>query len=213
MRLYLSSYKFGNKSEYFFDLIKDKNSKIAIIANSADLYSAIDVEDRVNQDISFFDENSYTAEQLDLREYFGKEDELEEAMQEYGAVWVRGANVFVLRRAFEYSGFDNIIKKRLNEDSIVYGGYSAGACVMGDTLHGLELCDDAYTVPFGYEEEVIWEGLGILPYAIVPHYDSDHPESGFIDEVVTYLYENDIPHEKLRDGEAIVMNGNVEEIL
>jgi len=213
MRLYLSSYEFGYHPDRFFELIDDKRVKIAIIANSADLFPEQGIEERVALDIEFFAKNGYDSERLDLREYFGDEDELEEKMQEFGVVWVRGANVFVLIRAFECSGFGNIIKKRLQEDSVVYGGYSAGACVMGNTLHGLELCDDAHTVPSGYEEEVIWDGLGILPYVIVPHYDSDHPESGYIDEVVGYLYENDIPHKKLRDGEAVFIDGTKEEIV
>jgi dipeptidase E len=213
MRLYLSSYKYGNNPHRFFELIGDKKVKIAVIANAADLYLEHEIEERVEKDIAYFYENGYESERLDLRDYFGNKDELDEELQEYGAVWVRGANVFVLRRAFAQSGFETIIRRRLEEDSIVYGGYSAGACVMGDTLHGIELCDDAYTVPSGYDEQIIWDGLGILPYAIAPHYDSDHPESEFIDEIVAYFYENDIPHEKLRDGEAIVINGETEEII
>ncbi len=213
MRLYLSSYEFGDNPDRFFGLVGDKKVKIAIVANSADLYPEEGTEVRVAKDIIFFADHGYEAERLDLRDYFDDETELEEKLQEFGAVWTRGGNTFILRRAFSYSGFDDIIQKRLAEDSIVYGGFSAGACVMGSTLHGLELCDDAYSVPSGYKEDVIWDGLAILPYVIVPHFDSDHPESGFIDEVIAYLYENDIPHEKLRDGEAIVIKGSAEESL
>jgi dipeptidase E len=213
MRLYISSYEFGDNPDRFFDLIGDKNVKIAIVTNSADLYPEEGTEERVEKDVAYFATNGHSSERLDLRDYFGDEEELAEKLQEFGAVWVRGGNTFVLRRAFSYSGFDNIILKRLAEDSIVYGGFSAGACVMGETLHGLELCDDALTVPSGYEEEVIWDGLGVLPYAIAPHYDSDHPESEFVDEVVAYFYENDIPHEKLRDGEVIIIDDTKQEII
>jgi dipeptidase E len=213
MRLYLSSYKFGNHPERFFELIDDKSKKIAIIANASDFYGEADIEDRVNQEIQTFYEFGYAAERLDLREYFDKADELEDRITMYGAVWVRGGNSFVLRRAFEYSGFGEIIKRMVTEDFIVYGGYSAGACVVGSTLHGIELCDEAYEVPVGYDHEVIWEGLGIVHYAIAPHYQSDHPESALIDEVVAYFFENDIEHKKLRDGEVIIIDGNTEKIL
>lgn len=213
MRFYLSSYKLGNHPELFFDLIGDKSRKIAIIANASDLYSEVEIEERVNQEIQTFYEYGYKAERLDLREYFDKPDELEDKIIEYGAVWVSGGNSFVLRRAFEYSNFGNIIKSMLLEDSIVYGGYSAGACVVSSTLHGIELCDEPNDVPNGYEEEVIWEGLGIIDYAIAPHYQSDHPESALIDEVVAYFYENDIEHKKLRDGEVILIDGYTEKLV
>jgi dipeptidase E len=52
---------------------------------------------------------------------------------------------------------------------------------------------------------VIWEGLGIIDYVIVPHYKSDHPESEIMEEVVEYLIENKIPYKTLRDGEVIIV--------
>ena len=52
----------------------------------------------------------------------------------------------------------------------------------------------------------MWDGLGIVPFTIAPHYDSDHPESDLIDEVINYYYENDIEHIKLRDGETFFID-------
>ena len=44
-------------------------------------------------------------------------------------------------------------------DSIVYGGYSAGACVLTPTLKGIHLADEPDLTPAGYESmPVIWEG-------------------------------------------------------
>jgi dipeptidase E len=155
-----------------------------------------------------------TSERLDLRDYFdGKEAELEESLKRFGLVWTRGANVFVLRRAMKQSGFDKIIKKLLENDEIAYGGYSAGACVMGSTLHGLELVDDVLVTPDGYQSETIWEGLNVLPYAIAPHYKSNHPESNMIDDSVHYFEEHHIPYKALHDGEVILIDKGQESVI
>ena len=52
---------------------------------------------------------------------------------------------------------------------------------------------------------MIWEGLGIIDYVIVPHYKSVHLESEIMEEVVEYLIENKIPYKTLRDGEVIIV--------
>lgn len=66
-----------------------------------------------------------------------------------------------------------IIASMLKEDEIVYGGFSAGACVAGSTLKGLEIVDDVNSVVEGYSSEIIWEGMSLVSTAIVPHYQSD----------------------------------------
>jgi dipeptidase E len=65
--------------------------------------------------------------------------------------------------------------------------------------------DDPGAAAIGEEYDVIWEGLGIIDYVIVPHYKSDHPESEIMEEVVEYLIENKIPYKTLRDGEVIIV--------
>ena len=48
-------------------------------------------------------------------------------------------NAFVLRRAMQLSGFDDIIVDLLDADAIVYGGFSAGAVVAAPSLEGIHL--------------------------------------------------------------------------
>ena len=50
----------------------------------------------------------------------------------------------------------------------------------------------------------LWEGVGLLDYLVLPHYQSDHPESPAIDLEVAYCREQRIPFRTLRDGEVIV---------
>jgi len=42
-------------------------------------------------------------------------------------------------------------------------------------------------MPDGYSCEIIWAGLGLIPFCIAPHYRSDHPESALIDKSVEYF--------------------------
>ena len=108
----------------------------------------------------------------------------------------------------QLSGFDTFLKEKLNDSNYLYGGYSAGICVLAPSLHGLELVDEPVN-PYN-DEPAIFEGIGILNYVPVPHYKSDHPESAMIDNVVDYLNEHQIKYKTLHDGDVIIEERNIE---
>jgi dipeptidase E len=212
MRLYLSSYLWGSKPNELFEMLGE-NRHAALITNSADQFPEEGIVERLNQDQEYLTNAGITSDRLDLRDYFDDKTKLEIDLRKFGFIWVRGANVFVLRRAFAQSGLDILLPKLLTQDALVYGGYSAGACIMGSTLKGLDLVDDAYVAPVGYKPEVIWGGLNIVPYAIAPHYKSNHPESKMIDDAVDFFEANNITYKALRDGEAVIVNGEKESVV
>ncbi|MET0980288.1 MAG: Type 1 glutamine amidotransferase-like domain-containing protein, partial [Candidatus Saccharimonadales bacterium] len=112
----------------------------------------------------------------------------------------------------KYSGFDTILQNDLKADLFVYGGSSAGAVVMTKTLRGVEMEDDPYVVPTGYDEEIIWNGLGIVYPQLVPHFTSEYfGESA--QAMVDYFEENGLKYVTLKDGEVYVVNGQFEERL
>lgn len=139
-------------------------------------------------------------EEVDLRHYFGASDSLRDTVNQLDALWIVGGNTFILRRAMKQSGLDAILTQQGKH--FVYAGYSAGACVVTPTLRGIHLVDKPETVPAGYSKEIIWEGLGLVPFCIVPHYKSDHPESALNEEIITFFIEQKIPFVALRDGEV-----------
>jgi dipeptidase E len=141
---------------------------------------------------------------LDLRDYFGAPDALREDLRSFDGLWVTGGNTFVLRRAMGLSGLDALLRERVADASFTYGGYSAGACVLAPTLRGIHVADEPEMLPPGYRGEVPWEGVGILPFCIVPHYRSDHPESPSMEGVVEYMMAHQLPFIALRDGDAYV---------
>ena len=212
MRLYLSSYKLGNHSQELIKLT-GVNAKIAIIGNASDGYgNNKERRESIKRQESALSNIGLIPKEIDLRKYFNNKEKLEKKLREFKAVWVKGGNTFVLRKAMKLSGFDKIIKKMLKNDEIVYSGFSAGWCILSKTLHGLETVDHPNETPKGYPKKIIWEGLGLISYSAAPHYKSNHPESAGVDKEILFYKEKNMPYKALRDGEVIVVNGSKEKI-
>lgn len=212
MKLYLSSYGIGNYPEELIKLT-GVGAKIAIIGNAGDHFGDKKTrKESIQRQTTSLSSIGLIPQEIDLRKYFGRENELEKKLKKFGAVWIKGGNTFVLRKAMKLSGFDKIIKKMLKKDEIVYTGYSAGWCVLAPSLHGLEIVDNPNDNANGYPKKVIWSGLNIIDYRACPHYKSDHPESAGVDKEIRFYKENKLPYKVLRDGEVIVVNGNKEKV-
>lgn len=209
MKLYLSSYKVGNKGQILADMFGE-NKKVAVIANAMDFLT--DNNERklsVQKEIDALKQLGLEGEEVDLRQYFGKPDELKSKLEHYGGLWVRGGNVFILRRAYTESGMDEWIVENKDNKQLVYGGYSAGVCVLSPTLNGLELVDNPKSVPEGYDEKVSLEGIGLIKYAFAPHYKTPgHPETESVDKLVDYFRKEGIEYKALSDGDVIIEETN-----
>ena len=207
MKLYLSSYYLGYKPELLHDILPVE-SRVAIIPNAGDYKRDVAARDVwVSEQAQEFARLGYIASNFDLREYFdGDTNKLQQAIRKFDMVWLTGGNSFVLRKAMAQSGFDTIITSMVNDNEIVYGGFSAGACVATPTLQAIELCDDPDATASGYSAETIWEGLNLVPYSIVPHYRSDHKESDAMEKVVGELKKLSLPYRTLSDGEVIIVD-------
>ena len=204
MKLYLSSYRLGDNSDTLSRMIKGSR-RVAVIRNALDFSS-----DRARLDISrdreFADLRSLDLEpvDLDLRDYFARPLQLRAQLCSVDAVWVVGGNAFILRRAMSETGLDHLLMSGSLGPEFVYAGYSAGACVASLTLQGIENVDRPDVVPDGYPVGPIWDGLGLVHFAIAPHYRSNHPDTEEIEKSVAYFIDHEIPFIKLRDGEAYV---------
>jgi dipeptidase E len=214
MRLFLSSQDLGNYAERAFELAGE-NKKAAFMKNAQDDLPSDERNSSNPQKQKMFEDAGFEFEMIDLRDYFGKPAELLNKLSDFGSIWSSGGNTFILRRAFKASGFDEIIIKMLKEDKILYGGWSAGACITGRSLHGIEYGDrpQPEVVPDSYPiKDTIWDGLGLIPYMIVPHCDSDW----FIKDAhatIKYFETYNRPYKKLKDGQVIIVNGGKEEFL
>ncbi len=207
MRLYLSSWRLGSDPAALLGLLRDAGpARVAVVGNALDAAAPDVRRDGVAREVAALGGLGLRARELDLRDHVGTPDRLEEALDGVAMVWLRGGNVFVLRHALALSGADTVLAARVRAGSLVWAGYSAGACVLAPSLRGLELIDDPAAVRESWRAGPRWSGLGLLPYAIVPHYRSDHPESAAAGAAAAHYRAHGVPHRTLRDGEAVVVD-------
>lgn len=206
MRLYLSSHRLGDRPGALLALLGG-GRRAAIIGNALDAVP-LAVRERYRRDIHDpaveLGSLGLACEPLDLRDYFDDQTGLAARLRRYDLCWVMGGNSFILRRAMRQSGFDDLITELLEADRLVYGGCSAGAVVATPTLRGIEQMDDPHDVPEGYDPAVVWDGLGLIDHALVPHYRSASPESAAADRVARVLSARGQRYRALRDGEVVI---------
>ncbi len=206
MRLFLSSYRFGAHYDRFAELVGGPGP-IAVIPNACDAWPAAR-PGAVASDREPLRRLGFRPEVLDLRDYIGRQMELERAMRRCRTLWVRGGNTFVLRAQFARSGADSVLSELLAEDAIAYTGYSAGACLLTPDLHGLEESDDPAEVRSACGIETRWDGLGLVDRVIVPHVDSPGTDpDGHGNRLAARLRAGGIAHWALTDDDAIVLDG------
>lgn len=205
MKLYLSSYKLGDNPERLREL-SGKNKRIGIIANSLDQFSDLNRRSVTEETwIEELQKLGFQPEVLDLRNYFDKHNELQEKMNELGGVWVLGGNTFVLRYAMHQSGMDVLLRKYSeSKPEFLYAGFSAGGCVLQKDITGVSKVDDPAGVEIAYQTTPIMNGVGIISFAFVPHFKSNHPESEKVEDMVKFYEENKIPFKTLHDGEVLI---------
>ena len=204
MRLYLSSYGLGNHPEHLLSLVGTFRRAV-VIGNAIDFRDLKERKESMEGTFQALQQIGFKVTELDLRQFFYRPQRLEKEFENVSLIWVRGGNSFLLRRAMKQSGFDECLKRLLKKDRVVYGGYSAGAVVVGDSLRGIELVDDPHQISEGYQQEVIWDGIGLLDFSIAPHYQSSHPESQAVDQVIDYYRNHNRTFKALRDGEALIV--------
>ncbi len=219
MRLFLSSYRAGSHPDKLIELF-GKDAKVAIVTNAKDYKIPSERKIKVDEVFDFFSELGMKPVEIDLRKYFTARVKLVN-LNKFQAVWMVGGNVFLLRRALKQAGLDKLLYDLVRKNEIIYGGESAGAIIAGPTLKYSEMEaaeghdgyeDSAEFVAEGYQKEPIWEGLQFVDYVPVPHYKSGD-YTAEIDEYIKRLSNAGLPHKKMTDEQAIMINGNKTELL
>lgn len=209
MRLFLASQDFGNHADRLSEMV-GKNRKALVITNARDYKEdkGLDVKRKL------FKQNNLDFQELDLRNYFGKSDELRSFIDDYqpGLVVLTGGNMFLLRRALYQSGFDEILKKDIRNNKYVLAGYSAGSIVVGPDLHGFKQLDNPYLVLPGYQEEIVWDGLGLIDILVLPHADSPKYSQKIADASDLFGRKN-WRHVVLNDSDVFVVDDGKKEVL
>lgn len=215
MRLYLASHRTGDSYPELLRMAGGPGARVGVISNAVDFIPVADREAyarKVFDPVADFRGHGLDAYDLDLRGYFRRPEALLAELERTQLVWAVGGNAFLLRRAMRQSGFDAIAPGLVWAERLAYGGWSAGACVAAPSLRGLEHMDDPETLAEGYDREPVWEGLGLIDAAIVPHYRSEHPEAEAAERAAAWMVANGVPHRTLRDGDVLIQRGEVLEL-
>lgn len=203
MKLYLSSYKIGDKVDELKKWINEHGNKICLIPNSRDIYPESERKDKgIQADVEELTNIGFEVTVISLKDYFDHKEELIKILEKFRAFYVIGGNVFALRQAMYLSGFDEYLKTIENDPNYLYAGYSAGICVLAKDMHGLDICDDPNINPYGID--TMWNGLGYFDYIFLPHYKSNHKETELIDTSVDYCNKHNIKFKTLSDGDVII---------
>ncbi|MGH8255112.1 MAG: Type 1 glutamine amidotransferase-like domain-containing protein [Steroidobacteraceae bacterium] len=204
MKLYLSSYGIGDKAGTLKAWVP--GGQIGYVPNALDFPGA-DPDRRskhIERDCESLQQLGLTASLIDLRGYFGHGQALRNRLSDFKAVFVTGGNVFVLRQAMKLSGLDAILWDWRERADFLYAGYSAGGCVLAPHLKVYESVD-ARSTPYQDLQEVVCDGLGIVDFAMMPHWNSDHPESAAIGQAIAYCQQHHIAYRAISDGEVITV--------
>ncbi len=214
MRLYLASEELGNHADVLLKMAGESR-KVLFIGNAHDYYDPEKRADYLYRKSRCLVDAGFEVAELDLREYFGRPDELKAYVDSYSpdVIFSVGGNVFLLRTAMKLSGMDEIIKDGVANDKFVYGGYSAGSMV---TTKNLRYYGHDYLVPeavpglYGVEAEL--DGLGLIDEYMIPHCDVEKHEA------TTELYKNRIEADGnvvllLNQSSVYIIDGDKKELL
>ncbi|MGW6425305.1 Type 1 glutamine amidotransferase-like domain-containing protein [Nocardia sp. NPDC055053] len=211
MRLFLASYRFGAFADRLAGLAGTPG-RVAVIPNAFDAWPDA-WSSAVTSDVNPLRQQGYSPEVVDLRDYAGQPGQLERRLREFDMVWVRGGNTFVLRAQFARSGADSVLPALLREDALVYAGYSAGACLLGPDLHGLETMDDPAEVLPATGTEPRWDGLGLVDRRLVVHLDSPTDPDGEAVKMLARCRAEGVAHWALTDDDVVLVDGDRTEVL
>lgn len=196
MKLYLSSVGMPDRTAYVGLFTKDQPRRVAIIPTAWNVAPAAKSAPFIQSMLDTFTELNFTTTTVDLADFGSKRAELQAVLTDITAIWVTGGNTFYLNYWMRESGFDKLLPDLLAK-GVVYGGESAGSVVAGKTLHGIEVLDDPSEAP-----EVIWPGLNLVDYGIIPHWGeqkyADRSQQAY-DEMRLFS-----PAKTLRDGQYLL---------
>lgn len=162
MKLFLSSLRLPSKNELKELFGRSNSLSVLIVPNAWDTYVEERQKAELAKAVQDFTDLECRTSVLDL--VTSSEAERQNNLHSNDFLWVMGGNTFYLNYKFYETGFDKLIKAAFNK-GLVYGGTSAGAVIAGPTLHGAEFIDDPKDAP-----QIIWEGLGLVDFGIVPHW-------------------------------------------
>ena len=215
MRLFLASSELGEHANRLRRLA-GSNHRVLIIRNARDYRTEDYAANVLGDKMALFVQSGFNPQVIDLRLFFGRTEELESYLEQYdpGVIYCLGGNPFFLNAALRMSGMDDIIRRALFNDAIVYAGESAGTMIAAKNLapyiRGEDRLPEVTKELYGKKAPL--EALGLIDYYPICHaYREDHAEK-------TDTYRRNILNYGgkavlLDDADVIVVDGRKMQIL
>jgi dipeptidase E len=233
VRLFLASDELGNPAGHgqltrALAELAGPVARIAVVANGRDGEPPEQRRQRVAAEKASLEPLNAEVIELDLRDHVNGPDtgealtttdaaltdtdaaltDTDAALTDTDLIWITGGDMNLLRGLIRSSGLDSALRRRLGEDTIVYSGYSAGACLAGPALTVAELEGNPRA-----GNEVRWGGLGLVNATIVPHLPpAGAPDNDFV-AIVKHLRGRGLRCHPLRDGQALVVSGDRADVI
>ena len=64
---------------------------------------------------------------------------------------------------------------------------------------------DGNEIPPGYDPEIVWDGLRLLPFALAVHVGAENPEAPLSAREIAAYEAQGVPYHALRDGDVLVV--------
>ena len=189
--------------------------KALFIENARDYYPDEKRANDLQEKLAMLSKLGFEVEELNLRNYFGKQDKLRNFIDSYkpDLIYASGGNVFLLATAYHLSGFDEILREDLANDKYKYGGFSAGTMAICKTIriYGHDhLVPER--VPEVYGVNAVLDGVGLVDYQLIPH--ADVPE--YLETTKEYIKRIEragLKAQPLNQEAVIVIDGDSQRIL
>jgi len=203
MKLYLCSLRPKVKTD-LLKLIDYKTApSVTIVANAWDVDLKKRGPEELNNCINNFKSFGFTTKVLDLKN--ANQQSIADQLSNQDLVWVMGGNTFYLNYLMQKSDFKTAVKPLL-KTTLAYGGESAGAVVIGKTLHGIEYLDDPKLSP-----ELLWDGLKLIDFSIIPHWDTEK-YAEYLQRVKTEMEKYSLAT-TLKNNQAFIVDGEELEVI
>ncbi len=126
---------------------------------------------------------------------------LEELCKDVDVIYIAGGNTFYLLDKVLRSGFDEIIKEKVNE-GVVYVGASAGACLVAPDIEPVKYGDDPKEAP----DLETTKGLELVDFLVIPHFDEPQYQEGHTQLIKEY--ESKFKLIPLNNEQAVLVEGD-----
>ena len=187
-----------------------RGARLSVITNAKDYKPDDERQESVSGVMAFLSELGFACTELDLRSYFGGDNDWPAYFSGYDGVWLAGGNTFVLRRALDASGLVQPLTELVRSGTLSYGGESAGAIMATPSLTGVQYGDDPDVLPSGYDAPTPWQGLGLVDEHLVPHFSSSWDGAS---EMTVALEAAGVSYQTLTDDQVFIVDGERRERL